>query len=117
MELSKEIKTQISNEAEANVKDFKDNNDFQAGKIEGYKEGYEIAGEIYAEKWQESEAKAALYEQALKDIISPIAYLQRKAAEEGAGLDGHYAQALANNVAFLQGIAEKAITPKTGSDE
>lgn len=69
------------------------------------------------DKQQEAEAKAALYEQALKDIVSPIAYLQRKAAEEGAGLDGHYAQELANSASFLQSIAIDALTPKTGEDD
>lgn len=115
--LNEQLQKQIEQEAESNTLDFKDNNDYQAGKIDGYKEGYEIAGEIYAEKWQSAQQLVERYEKALKAIISPIAYLQRKAVDEGAILGGQMAQYLANNVSFLQEIATKALTPKTGSDE
>lgn len=71
----------------------------------------------YSEKWHESEQLKERYEQALKDVISPIAYLQRKAAEEGSSLNGYFAQELANTVSFLQKIASEALTPKTSTDE
>lgn len=117
MELSTEIIQQIENEADAITASFRDHSDWHAGNIQGYKYGYGAAGEKYAKKWQEAEAKSERYEKALKDIISPIAHLQRKAKEEGAGLDGHYAQMLANSVSFLQKIASEALTPKTSEDE
>jgi hypothetical protein len=56
------------------------------------------------------QAKCERYEKALKDISNPIAYLQRKAEAEGAGLDGHYAQQLANSASFLQKIADEALS-------
>lgn len=69
------------------------------------------------DKLQSAQQLVERYEKALKAIVSPIAYLQRKAVDEGAILDGQMAQYLANNVSFLQEIATKALTPKTGSDE
>lgn len=62
-----------------------------------------------------AEEKAAKYEKALKDIANPMAYLQRKAEEEGSVLNGMAFQ-VANDPAFIKSIAIEALTPKTGEE-
>lgn len=61
-------------------------------------------------------ARAERAEKALKDIANPIAYLQRKAEEEGCVLNGNAFQ-VANDPEFLKGIANNALTPKQSTDE
>lgn len=65
----------------------------------------------------EAERLAERYEKALKAISNPIAYLQQKAEEEGASLNGHFAQELARSAAFLQSLADEALAPKTTTDD
>jgi len=66
--LNEQLKTQITDEGEAIADRLKDNNDYQAGMIRGYKDGYEAGGYIYADKWQEAEQRAEQYEKALREI-------------------------------------------------
>lgn len=68
------------------------------------------------DKLQEAEQRAERYEKALKDIMNPVAYLQRKAEQEGGVLSGMAFQ-VANDPAFIKSIATEALTPKSGSDE
>lgn len=114
-QLSPELQKQIEQEAKSSAADF---NYFPGSEeCEDLESAYTAGATKYAEKLQEAQQLVERYEKALKAIISPIAYLQRKAVDEGAILDGQMAQYLANNVSFLQAIATKALTPKTGSDE
>lgn len=65
--LSKQLQDQIEQEAEANTRDFKDNNDYQAGKINGYTEGYEAAGEKYAALYETAIAMAERSGKGIRD--------------------------------------------------
>lgn len=93
--LSKQLQDQIEQEAEATTRDFKDNNDYQAGKINGYTEGYEAAGEKYATLYETAIARAESAERALKKINDTGWVL---------GIQG------------CINVAHKALTPKTGED-
>lgn len=93
--LNEQLKQQIATDAEELTKGFKDTNDFAAGVIQGYKDGYEVAGEHYAALWLAAEEKAEKYEKALKRINDTGWTL---------GIQGCI------NVAY------KALTPKTGED-
>lgn len=57
------------------------------------------------------EEKIKLYEEALKNIVHPISYLQKKADKEGRKLNG-FASELIKLPSFYRGIAEDAL--KTG---
>src|ERR1051325_2167245 len=73
--------------------------------------------EAWAERYAALQTKCERYEKALKNITKPIAYLQRKAETEGGGLDGHYAQQLANSAPFLQSIANEALSAGEGQKQ
>lgn len=108
--LNEQLKQQIATDAEVNTRDFKDSNDYEAGIIQGYKEGYEVAGEHYVELWQAAEEKAARYEKALKDFARQIKMHCNK-----MGIRSVVIQCIANRMEELD-ITE-ALTPKTGEDE
>lgn len=80
------------------------------------KEDWEAGAEHYATLWQAAEEKADRYEKALKEIANPMAYLQRKAEEEGSVLNGMAFQ-VANDPAFIKSIATAALTLKTSDDD
>lgn len=98
--LKEQLKQQIATDTETNTRDFKDTNDYDTGVIQGYKEGYEIAGEHYAEKWQEAEERAERAEKAL-NLIAQF-------SDPG----DHWIA-----ICKMKSIAVDALTPKTGSDE
>lgn len=54
---------------------------------------------------------------ALNNIVKPISYLQNKAKEEGALLDGMMAHQLSQSASFLQTLAKEALSFKPISDE
>lgn len=140
--LTEQLQTRIEQEAEANTLHFKDVNDYDAGRIGGYKEGYEAAGVHYGALWQTAEQwkkEASLllnplleWGQAQKDMplgVSITAEILRRAklwqaAEEKAA---RYEKALkeilehikthrANEMGIALVISE-ALTPKTSEDE
>lgn len=96
--LTKELQTQIEQEAEAATIKMPENNDYQAGIIKGYQEGYEAAGEKYAALMEQAEARAERAEKALREIC---------------GQGGQLIPAKHDMIT----IAREALTPKTGSDE
>jgi hypothetical protein len=65
--LSPELTAQIEQEADDIILKLNDDNDYQAGVINGYGNGYKVAGEKYALKFEQAEqqleqmAKAMLY--------------------------------------------------------
>jgi hypothetical protein len=67
--LNEQLKTQITDEGEAIADRLKDNNDYQAGMIRGYKDGYEAGGYIYADKWQEAEQRASESRKLLDEVF------------------------------------------------
>lgn len=95
--LNKQLQSQIEQEAEENTSHFKDNNDYQAGYIQGYKDGYEVSGVKYAELWQAAEEKAERYEKALREIIG----------YNGNGVPHKHE---------MISIASEALTPKASTD-
>ena len=66
--LSPELQTKIEQEAEVITAGFKDTNDYEAGIIQGYKEGYEDAGDKYALKWEQAEQQLEQMAKALKEV-------------------------------------------------
>jgi hypothetical protein len=98
--LSKQLQDQIEQEAEANTRDFKNNNDYDAGNIDGYKEGYEVAGVNYAALYETALARAERAERAL-NLIAQM-------SDPG----DHWVA-----VCKMKSIATDALTTKTGEDE
>ncbi len=97
--LNEQLKDQISTEGEAISAKFKDNNDYQSGIIQGFNNGYEVAGYKYADKWQEEKELRERYENALKDIIAALYGISNTVAND------------------IEKIANEALTPKTTTDE
>ena len=46
---------------------------------------------------------------ALEDVVDPVGHLRRYAEEQGRELDGGAAYRVGNDLAFVQGIARKAL--------
>lgn len=105
-ELSSELQVQIEQEAEDRTARLKDNNDFQAGIIQGNKDGYEAAGEKYSLKWQQAEQRAERYEKALKEI-------RKWELATGAKIKVKHLDILKE---IMQTVNE-ALTPKQTTDE
>lgn len=118
-ELTPEFKKQISDEAEGNTRDFRDNNDYESGVIKGYMEGYEVAGENYAFKWQQAEVMAARYEKALNKIANQMfdkgvpGCTWGDTEYDSMSAVAGYNQALSN----VKSIANEVLTPKQTADE
>jgi hypothetical protein len=76
----------------------------------GYEDGWNDAGEKYADKWQAAEEKAARYENALKDFARQIKMHCNK-----MGIRSVVIQCIANRMEELD-ITE-ALTLKTSEDD
>lgn len=118
--LTPELQKQIEQEAEANTLNFKDNNDYQGGIIQGYKDGYEVAGDKYAELWQTAEARADRAEKALKEIAEWKLPATDRFWDHGTGLEPMSYEACygSNGVRdYFKALATEALTPKASDDE
>jgi hypothetical protein len=62
-------------------------------------------------------AQAAAAQEALSDIINPIAYLRKQSEKEGGKLNGAMAVELSKDVSLLQEIARAALTSPQGTGE
>lgn len=102
--LNEQLQRQIEQEAEAIAANLNDNNDYQAGVINGTKAGYEAAGEIYASKWQEEKELRERYEKALKEIQAKAVFPK---TENEAGV----------TIYDILKLCNEALTPKTSNDE
>lgn len=105
--MSKEqLSDQIEQEAEANTLHFKDVNDYDAGRIGGYKEGYEAAGVKYAALWQEAEQRAERAEKALREFADRLNEHCTRQGVYSAGIHKIHDE-----------MKSFALTPKTSDDE
>lgn len=71
--ISPELQKQIEQEADVITSRMNDRNDYDAGKIKGFEEGYIKAGEKYAEKWQEAERRATEVIEKVTDLMDFVA--------------------------------------------
>lgn len=112
--LNEQLSQQIVTDAEELTKGFKDTNYYEAGIIQGYKEGYEDAGEKYAALWQAAEEKAEKAQHLVGATIEKVIDLMEFVAEA----KGHVSdeEIISQVRKSLPEILE-ALTPKTGEDE
>lgn len=104
------------------------NNDTPADAIRP--EAIEI-GQIYADHHSEGEYILSCHEklvryankslaaqdglvEALREIASPIEYMQKRAEQDGAMIDGQMAVRLSNDADYLKSIAAKALSAIKG---
>lgn len=93
------MQKQIEQEADVITARMNDRNDYEAGKVKGFEEGYIKAGERYAEKAQAAETRADRHEKALKAILN-------------TNHDNHERVILK-----VKQLANEALTPKTSTNE
>lgn len=103
--LNEQLSDQIEQEAESNTLHFKDVNDYDAGRIGGYKEGYEAAGVHYAALWQEAEQRAERAEKALREV-------RKWELATGAKIKVNHLDILKD----IMKVVNKALAPKTSED-
>lgn len=123
--LKEQLSQQIVTDAEELTKGFKDTNDYEAGIIQGFKDGYDVAGYKYAALWQAAEEMAAKYEKALRELEMQSADLNLALA---AMLNGYQNLSIYQRDWFTvpkdlidnytkMVLNYDALTPKTGEDE
>lgn len=66
------MQKQIEQEADVITARMNDRNDYEAGKVKGFEEGYIKAGERYAEKAQAAETRADRHEKALREFADRL---------------------------------------------
>lgn len=86
----------------------------RAEEAEHYqKANYDDATRLTAER-QAAEARATKAEEALSDIVNPVAAMQRDAEARGCELDGYWANKLARDPEHLRSIARSALSQTQG---
>lgn len=63
--------------------------------------------------WDDVMAERDRLRLALEEIVSPLHFMQERAALKGDKLDGHMAYQIANSVSHLQSIAKAALTTQS----
>jgi hypothetical protein len=66
--LSPELTAQIEQDADDIILKLNDDNDYQAGVINGYGNGYKVAGEKYALKFEQAEQQLEQMAKALESL-------------------------------------------------
>lgn len=124
--LTPELTTQIEQYAKELTSGFQNTNDYERGIIQGYKEGYEDAGEKYACKWQETEKMMEKMAKAM-DTLSKISgiYIDHNGLADINNIEGVKELIKDSNKLSIKALSDynvykqkaEALTPKQTTDD